>query len=107
VIVVDSIKPEIYCFVDTVIWLDALGDFTINTNFIDSSTTEACGIQSAVIDITDFSCSDIGNNTVTYTVTDNNGNISNCQTNVIVVDTIKPSAFCFADTTIYLDNDSA
>src|SRR5690606_10452831 len=103
VIVVDTTKPAIYCYVDTTIWLDDIGDFTINTNFLDSVSSDSCGIFSKTLDITDFSCADVGSNTVTLTIVDVNGNTSTCQTEVIVVDSIKPEIYCFVDTVIWLD----
>ncbi|WP_323789520.1 LamG-like jellyroll fold domain-containing protein, partial [Psychroserpens sp.] len=43
------------------------------------------------LDQTSFDCNDIGNNTVTLTVTDNNGNVSTCTAIVDVQDTTNPT----------------
>ena len=45
---------------------------------------------------------DVGGNTVTLTVTDNNGNISNCTATVTVEDNVDPIAIC-QDITVSLD----
>src|SRR5690606_20241019 len=103
VIVVDTTKPEITCFVDTTIWLDENGDYSITTNYLDSASSDSCGILTKALDIYNFTCADVGPNTVELTVTDVNGNVSTCQTQVIVVDTTKPDITCFIDTVVWLD----
>jgi hypothetical protein len=69
--------------------LDATGNATITTADIDN-----CGIATLALNQTDFDCNDVGANTVTLTVTDNNGNISTCTANVTVQDNVNPLAVC-------------
>src|SRR5690606_27431885 len=65
--------------------------------------SDSCGIASITIDSTDFSCGDVGENTVTLTVTDISGNVSTCSTVVTVTDPLgscneTPIAVCQAVT---------
>ncbi|MFN0215921.1 MAG: HYR domain-containing protein, partial [Saprospiraceae bacterium] len=53
-----------------------------------------CGIQSVTISASAFDCSQVGANNVTLTVTDVNGNVSNCIGEVTVVDEIAATAVC-------------
>ena len=39
---------------------------------------------------TDFDCTDVGANTVTLTVTDNNSNVSTCTSTITVEDNVAP-----------------
>ncbi|PVW13160.1 hypothetical protein DDV96_13715, partial [Marixanthomonas spongiae] len=85
------------------VYLDANGEASITAADIDGGSTDNCGIASTSIDITDFDCSNIGDNTVTLTVTDNSGNTSTCTTTVTVIDNIAPIANCVAPFTVQLD----
>ncbi|TXC74922.1 HYR domain-containing protein, partial [Luteibaculum oceani] len=100
--VVDSVPPVAICQ-DITIQLDHLGLASIQPIDIDGGSNDACGIQGLAIDKSQFSCGDVGPNTVTLTVTDNNGNQSSCQATVTVVDSVPPVAIC-QDITIQLDH---
>ncbi|WP_346861406.1 T9SS type A sorting domain-containing protein [uncultured Draconibacterium sp.] len=102
VTVLDTISPVAQCK-DTVVYLDAGGNISINGSYVDSSSTDACGISNLTLDVSDFDCSNIGANTVTLTVNDNHGNSSSCISEVTVLDTIVPVVSC-QDTIIYLDS---
>jgi hypothetical protein len=97
----DTIAPVAVCQSLTV-QLDATGNATINAADINNGSTDACGIATSTIDITDFDCADIGTHTVTLTVTDVNGNSSACSATVTVADTIAPVAACHS-LTVQLD----
>ena len=101
VTVEDQVAPVATCQ-DITIQLDATGNADITTADIDNGSSDACGIASLSLDQTDFSCSEVGPNTVTLTVTDNNGNASSCTANVAVEDLVIPTATC-QDITIQLD----
>lgn len=62
------------------------GTATITAADINNGSTDACGIASMSVVPASFSCANIGANTVTLTVTDNNGNISTTTAIVTVVD---------------------
>src|SRR5690606_23556947 len=101
VTVEDNIAPQAICQ-DITVQLDANGQASIVAADIDGGSNDACGIASLSAGQTSFDCSHIGSNTVTLTVTDNNGNVSSCTANVTVEDNIAPQAIC-QDITVQLD----
>ena len=107
VTVEDNIDPQAICN-DITIQLDADGAASITFSDIDGGSVDACGIQSVEIDSADedYDCSSIGDNTVTLTVTDVNGNVSQCDGIVTVEDNIAPAMLC-QDVTIELDENGA
>ena len=101
VTIVDTISPVAICQ-DLDIDLDATGNVSIVAADVDNGSTDACGIASIAIDVTDFDCSNVGPNTVILTVTDNNGNVTTCASNIVVNDRVDPIALC-QDITVQLD----
>jgi len=86
VTVEDTIAPMCVA-VDTIfIILPANGMASITPGDVDDGSTDNCGILSLQIDKSNFTCGDLGLNTVTLTVTDIAGNMSQCQTIVKVED---------------------
>lgn len=75
--------------------LDASGNASITANDVDGGSTDTCGIASTIIDIATFDCSNIGPNNVTLTVTDVNGNSSQCTAIVTIIDNEAPSITCY------------
>jgi hypothetical protein len=71
--------------------LDASGAASITTTQINNGSTDNCGIQTISLDKASFNCSNVGNNTVTLTVTDIHGNSASATATVTVVDNIKPT----------------
>ncbi|MBN1819896.1 MAG: hypothetical protein JXR31_05050, partial [Prolixibacteraceae bacterium] len=69
VTVEDNIQPVVITK-NITIQLDVNGQASIAENAVDNGSTDACGIASYDTDINSFDCSDVGNNTVTLTVTD-------------------------------------
>ena len=70
--------------------LNAAGTGSITPAMINNGSTDACGIASYALDVTQFDCDDIGSNTVHLTVTDIHGNSSTAPATVIVQDLINP-----------------
>ncbi|HQV51459.1 MAG: HYR domain-containing protein [Flavobacteriales bacterium] len=101
VTVEDNAAPTAICQNITV-QLDATGNASITAADIDNGSNDACGIASIGADMTSFDCTNTGANTVTLTVTDNNGNVSICQSIVTVQDTVAPIAVC-QNVTTYLN----
>ncbi len=99
VTVEDNIDPTAICQ-DVTIQLDPAGMASITTGDIDNGSNDICGIASLVLDQSNFSCADVGSNTVVLTVTDNNGNTSTCSANVTVQDTQAPMVVCPSDITL-------
>ncbi len=100
-IVYDSQVDQINCENITV-QLDANGTATIAVGQIDNGSSDSFGIASRSIDITSFNCSDVGDNNVTLTITDNNGNVGSCVARVTVEDNITPTVIT-QDITVALD----
>jgi len=99
--VIDTISPVASCQ-NVTVYLDATGIATIDSTDIDNGSTDNCGIATIAISDVSFDCTDLGANTVTVTVTDNNGNSSKCSSVVTVIDNVNPTANC-KDDTAYLD----
>ncbi|MBY5956725.1 HYR domain-containing protein [Membranicola marinus] len=89
VTVEDNVPPVAMCQ-NITIQLDKQGEATIVPTDMDGGSTDACGIASYEVSKTDFTCVDLGLNTVTLTITDVNGNYSTCQAEVQVEDNTKP-----------------
>ena len=70
--------------------LDGAGKVTIAAADVNNGSNDACGIRSMTVSPSMFSCSNIGNNTVTLTVTDVNGNVSYKTAVVTVQDKLGP-----------------
>ena len=64
--------------------------------------TDACGIASLSLSNTSFDCSSVDAHSVTLTVTDNNGNVSTCNSTVTVHDNVNPTAIA-QNLTVLLD----
>ncbi|WP_188375267.1 T9SS type A sorting domain-containing protein, partial [Winogradskyella haliclonae] len=72
---------------DITIQLDGTGNATITANDIDNGSNDNCGVASISVSQTAFTSSDIGDNVITLTVTDVNGNSSMCNATITVEDT--------------------
>ncbi|WP_160172976.1 HYR domain-containing protein [Altibacter lentus] len=103
VTVEDVTAPDVMCM-DITVQLDAAGTVTIAGTDVDAGSTDACGIASYDLDIDTFDCSHVGDNTVTLTVTDVNGNTASCTAIVTVEDVTAPDLVCM-DITLPLDAD--
>ncbi len=77
---------------DVTVYLDAAGDGSTSGSEIVPNPVDDCGMVT-LVEVTpfDFDCSNLGPNTVTVNITDDNGNVTqNCTATVTVVDTIAP-----------------
>ncbi|WP_226742892.1 HYR domain-containing protein [Polaribacter gangjinensis] len=61
---------------DIIVGLGTDGTVTITPQMVDNGSSDACGLDTLVLDKTVFTCNDVGDNTVTLTVRDRAGNIS-------------------------------
>ncbi len=103
VTVEDTVAPVVLCQNITVA-LDTNNEAEITISDIDAGSTDNCGIASYALDVTNFDCSMVGDNTVTLTVTDVNGNVETCSAIVTVQDTEFPVAMC-QSITVAMDAD--
>ena len=100
----DNVNPNAVCQ-NILVLLDGSGNYTLTAAEIDGGSTDACGILSLSASKTAFTCADLGANTVTLTVTDNNSNVSTCDATVTVADIIPPSyTFCEVNQVVTTDN---
>ncbi|EDM43297.1 hyalin repeat protein [unidentified eubacterium SCB49] len=99
----DSLAPTVVCQNITVM-LDAAGVVIVDPSQIDNGSTDNCAIDTYTLSQTDFTCANLGENTVTLTVTDVNGNSEFCEAIVTVVDDIAPTAIC-QNFTVSVDNE--
>lgn len=90
VTVTDMVAPT--CTIeDITITLDDMGMATITTGDLNVMGNDDCGsVVDFVLDNDSFDCDDVGQNTVTVTVTDDSGNTSTCQAMVTVMDEVAP-----------------
>ncbi len=89
----DNTAPTVFCSLYRTS-LNANGQANVQASDVISFISDACGIDTTVINKTNFDCNDVGPNTITLTVTDVNGNTNSCQANVIIEDNLAPSASC-------------
>ena len=80
--------------IDFTAQLDATGSVTIIPANVDGGSSDPDGPVTLSLDIDTFDCSNLGANTVTLTVTDNENNSATCQTTVTVEDNIAPVLVC-------------
>ncbi len=100
VTVEDNVSPEAITQ-DVTIQLDASGNAVASAVAVDNGSNDACGIASLSLSQTNFGCGDLGPNTVTLTVTDNNGNVST-ETAVVTVEDTAPTLAIAQDLTVEL-----
>ncbi|MEL7120961.1 MAG: T9SS type A sorting domain-containing protein [Bacteroidota bacterium] len=91
----DQITPIARCK-DHTIQLDVNGNGILSTMDVDNGSGAVCGNVSLSIDKTNFACTDIGNNTITLTVSKSPSNKATCTANVKVEDNLAPTLLCGA-----------
>ncbi len=87
-------EPPVAIAQNLTIELDADGLASITAMDIDNGSSDNCGITSMVVDVSSFDCSNLGENTVTLTVTDVGGNMVSTTAVVTVEDNIAPTVSC-------------
>jgi hypothetical protein len=102
VVVNDTEAPTAICQSVTVA-LDGSGNYSLAASEINNGSSSNCGISSLSVSPNSFDCANIGNNTVTLTVTASNSNMASCTTNVEVQDNMAPTGVTCQDVTVSLD----
>ena len=100
--VIDTISPKVKINSKS-LYLNQYGYVVLSPSDIDSASTDNCKISTKIISKSVFTCGNIGNNTVAYTVTDPSGNSTTVSAPVIIYDTIAPINKT-RNTSVYLDN---
>ncbi len=83
VTVQDNVPPNAICQ-NVTKQLDVNGVASITGSDVNNGSNDACGIQSLSVTPNSFNCTNVGANTVTLTVTDNNGKVSTCTSTVTI-----------------------
>ncbi|NAS14466.1 BspA family leucine-rich repeat surface protein, partial [Poritiphilus flavus] len=81
----DTTAPTVLCQSVT-LQLGTDGTASLTANLVDNGSNDACGSVTLNLSSYSFTTSDLGDNTVTLTVTDPNGNTNTCQATVTIVD---------------------
>ena len=91
VTIVDTTAP-IFTTVEThTLSLDTNGNAVFNTgDFNSNSVTDNCGVDTITFDRTNFTCNDLGTQTITATATDIYGNTSTGPVNIVIQDNTAP-----------------
>ncbi len=79
---------------DITIELDTSGMASITAAMIDNGSTDNCGIDTMLLDISEFTCADLGENEVVIAVADLSNNCNFDMATVTVVDNISPAITC-------------
>ena len=100
----DNAPPTIVVFPDITAELDASGQASITLADVDDGTYDDCELVSVVLNQAqfDYTCADLGVNSVTITATDAEAKVSNQNVDITVVDLINPVAVA-KDLTVQLD----
>lgn len=80
--------------------LDNLGEITVAPSEVDNGSSDGCGIDNLTLSQTDFDCTHLGDNEVTFTVTDLHGNTATCLVSIKIVDLLAPVLSCPDDITV-------
>lgn len=89
---------------DVSIYLDINGEVVLDTMDINDASSCSCPELSFSLDVSEFDCSDLGDNIVFLTVDDLMGNQATCQSTVTVLDNIQPFFTCSSET-YFVDTD--
>lgn len=99
--VIDTTAPAI-SLVSTTAYLDAAGLASITAADLDNGTSDACGLDTLILDRYNFTCADLGTQSVQVTAMDDQGNAAVASVSINVVDTISPQAQT-QNITVFLD----
>jgi hypothetical protein len=103
VTVLDTIRP-VAVVSNQSIYLNASGEGTLTATQVNNNSTDNCGVSSIAISKTSFNCTDLGTSSITFTVTDVNGNIRTAPVSVNVFDTIRPIMRPKQNVIVYLNS---
>ncbi|MEZ4982043.1 MAG: HYR domain-containing protein [Saprospiraceae bacterium] len=89
----DTVPPNMVTR-DLTVYLDGNGMASFLTAEIDGGTTDNCGVDSFLVNFTNFTCDDLGDNLVYAAVFDVNGLCDSDSATITVLDTISPVITC-------------
>lgn len=82
--VVATCGPPVAMCNDITVQVGADGNAPVPADEVGAGSTAECGLASETVNPSSFTCNDLGDNTVTYTVMDENGASSTCTATVTV-----------------------
>ncbi len=94
--VLDEIAPMIITQ-NITLSLDENGNASLTPAQIDNGSSDNCGIDSMSIDISNFDCASLGENTITLTAYDTSGNMQSDTAVITIIDTIAAMISCPSD----------
>jgi len=100
VLSIDVTPPVVHLLSNLDVYLDANGNVDIPGNMLDNGSTDACGNITITVTPNSFDCDDLGQHTVTVTVTDANGNTATGAATITVLDNLPPVSTCPDDMTV-------
>ncbi len=103
IVTVTDVTAPVVATQNIIVNLNASGTASITASQVDNGSSDVCGIASMSVSPNTFTCANVGNNTVTLTVTDVNSNVSTSTATVTIVDNIAPIALA-QNITVYLNN---
>ncbi|HLT53995.1 MAG TPA: MopE-related protein, partial [Flavobacteriaceae bacterium] len=102
-VTVQDVTPPSVITQNITIHLGSNGTALISEDAVDNGSSDACGPLVFDTDITSFDCSNLGENTVTLTVSDGSGNSSSQTAIVTVIDTIAPTVIASGNISVDAD----
>ncbi len=100
--VLDTIKPVARAKTVNA-YLDGAGQVTVSTSMVDNGSSDNCSLGSKILSKQSFNCSDVGSNTIWFSVTDYSGNVDSSRVSINVIDTVRPNVLA-RNLTVYLDS---
>ncbi len=94
VVNVSDVLPPVALCQNLNVVLDLTGNVSITSAQINNNSTDNCQISNLTVLPNAFGCANVGNNTVTLTVTDTSGNTATCQATVQVIFNPPPINVC-------------
>ena len=86
--------PPVVAIQPVLVYLDENGTASVTADQFDAGSSDNCGIASISVSAETFDCTQLGDQTVTFTVTDLNGNESTGTATVTVADDRAPVLTC-------------
>ncbi|MBI1227380.1 MAG: T9SS type A sorting domain-containing protein [Bacteroidetes bacterium] len=90
----DDIVPPVVVTQNITVQLDANGQVTIQPEDLDGGSTDDCQIASYSLDVSTFDCSNLGDNTISLSVTDMGNNTASATAIVTVEEATPPTIVC-------------
>lgn len=101
----EKINPIIKTKSNFILKLDDNGKASLKPGDVDNGTTDNCSLKELRLSQTDFDCSNLGTNKITFTALDNSGNPSSSEVEITIIDETKPLLKAKPSYTLALDSE--